>query len=407
MLATTFHERGKPNEDWAKIHWKKMKHEPYPDYLNSDGDQRNKTHYASAYDRELRVHLWEHMRKKGPWKPPETIDSMIEQEMHKTTNSQSAEKGDPATFVHLFGSPLFKVVAANWARLIVRRSFDLDLLEWRPASLAHCDTVEEIKSRRVAIGSHYRDIDASVEVLSGLTQEERPMIVLRKYQNSLHEDIKSVLQLALFDTNPQWNRGRSNGFVQGEADEDSWQKVYYDYFELRASIEALSKRADKIQEGIIGLIEVWGGQQSKNLTRIALMFSVLIIPFTIAGTVFGANLTRQPADGDDGFLPPKDWKRFTGAVGGTMAVLVLGWILYHYVVEKSSDSLKLWSRRLGTKIGVRTNSLLKFCPKLKKKKNGTAATVRDGNSKAEMASGASTNASNRVQERQKASPSLV
>jgi len=28
------------------------------------------------------------------------------------------EKHDHATFVHLFGVPLFKIVAANWARLI-------------------------------------------------------------------------------------------------------------------------------------------------------------------------------------------------------------------------------------------------------------------------------------------------
>jgi hypothetical protein len=197
MRATTFHEFGKPKEDWESMGWKRMKNIPYPDYLNGDGDQKNKTHYASAYDRELRVHLWEHMQLYGPWNPPTTIDWMIEKEIHNPANFKSSEVHDPATFVHLFGSPLFKVVAANWARLIVRRSFDLDLLEWRPASLARSDTVEEIKSRRVAIGSHYRDIDASVEVLSGLTQEERPMIVLRKYRKSLRKDIKSALDAAV------------------------------------------------------------------------------------------------------------------------------------------------------------------------------------------------------------------
>jgi hypothetical protein len=54
--------------------------------------------------------------------------------------------------------------------------------------------------------------------------------------------------------------GTQHGFVSGLADNDSWKKHYYDFVELKASIEALSRRADKIQGGIIGLIQVWGGE---------------------------------------------------------------------------------------------------------------------------------------------------
>ena len=95
----------------------------------------------------------------------------------KKSASESAQKHmkirDYSTFVHLFAAPLFKIVAANWARLIVRRSFDLDLLEWRPKERVTSRTIDEIKSRRITITHHQRDIKSSMEVLRALMLEER------------------------------------------------------------------------------------------------------------------------------------------------------------------------------------------------------------------------------------------
>jgi hypothetical protein len=151
--------------------------------------------------------------------------------------------------VYLFGAPLFEIVAANWARLVVRRSFDLDLLEWRPVERMQKKTVEEIKSRRMAITKHQRDITASVEVLRSLTQEERYSNLSRKHHNddqSNPKDHIDTLMLALMESSVGWNRGRSNGLVAEEAEDNSWERVFYDFFELQASMDALEKRADKI-----------------------------------------------------------------------------------------------------------------------------------------------------------------
>jgi len=352
MLSTTFHEEyermsaaaaAANDAKFSNYNYEQIKKTPYPDGFNNDGNKKNKTDYASAYDRELRVHLWEHLGQHGPWKPVNTIAKMLE-DARNNRNHKGIRRTDDATFVHLFGSPLFKLVSANWARLIVRRSFDLDLLEWRPPEQMGSNTVEEVKSRRVAIGSHYRDIDASVEVLSGLTQEERPVSLLHKYGSSLPKDLLELIKLALFETNSQWNRGRSNGFVSGLADNDSWEKVYYDFFELKASIEALSRRADKIQDGIIGLIQVWSGEQSAQLTLIALAFSFIIIPFSIAGTIFGVGLTRELSTENGGYLPPKRWQNFAGAVGGTAAALVFPissyWFWHKYVSSQFKEKLR-------------------------------------------------------------------
>ncbi|KFY24991.1 hypothetical protein V491_01938 [Pseudogymnoascus sp. VKM F-3775] len=90
---------------------------------------------------------------------------------------------------------------------------------------------------------------------------------------------------------PERNMGRSNGLVKTQPKFDNWEKLYYDFIELRASTYALSRRADKIQDGIVGLVQVFGNEQSELLNYIVALFSLLIIPFTIVGAIYGANLT--------------------------------------------------------------------------------------------------------------------
>lgn len=361
--------------DYGKFNHEQMKKTPYPDGLRNEGDQANKSDYAAAYDRELKVHLWDHMGRRGPWRPADMdklFQDLIPQSTSPTDQKSDAEPpGEPkaakaksasndATFVHLFGAPLFKVVSANWARLIVRRSFDLDLLEWRPPSGMTSATVEEIKSRRVAIGSHYRDIEASVEILSGLTQEERPITLLQKYGwLSDKTDPVGMLKLALFETGSSWNRARSNGFVAGLADKDSWEKIYYDFFELRASVKALARRADKIQDGIIGLIQVWGGEQSQALNWIAIGFSLLVIPFTIIGTLYNAGLRKESSIVDTAPLLPNHLRGLIGVTfsvaGALIGILLLAkWPIIPVLSWFASlrPGLEKWLRRQRTRVSL-------------------------------------------------------
>jgi len=93
--------------------------------------------------------------------------------------------------------------------LVVRRSFDLDLLEWRSSNCLDSTTIEEVRSRRVAITRHQRDIGASLDILHGLASTEAGM----KPEN-VHESLPTV------------NLGRPNGFVAKQADKDSWKSIY-------------------------------------------------------------------------------------------------------------------------------------------------------------------------------------
>ena len=161
-----------------------------------DWEHPDKQDYASAYDRSFRLQAMDYFDKHHPGRA-EDQEEVIE----------NKKKVDHETFVHIFGAPLFRMVSANWARLIVRRSFDLDLLEWRPKDVLKSKTIEEIKSRRVAITRHQRDISASLEVLRGLMLEEQEQKITRE-QLAKDPDQKATLMLLLSETSSEWNRGR-------------------------------------------------------------------------------------------------------------------------------------------------------------------------------------------------------
>jgi hypothetical protein len=99
------------------------------------------------------------------------------------------------------------------------------------------------------------------------------------------------------ETHPEFNKGRSNGFVMEAADEDSWSRIYFDFFELSASMDALESRANKIQDGMVGLISVFNSEETAQsnmnasiLNKMAFVFSVILLPFSIVGPIFGAEL---------------------------------------------------------------------------------------------------------------------
>lgn len=298
-------------------------------YGRSKGRLGFKQDYAEAFEREFRLDAKRHCDNKAK------------------------EGKDLPSFVHIFGVPLFKIVAANWARLVVRRKFDLDLLEWRPLERMTQETVEEIKSRRIAIARHQRDIAASVEVLKGLTQEERVQKLVHRHkkesQKALGDSSRKPLEpktqdtkmdaltLAFLETNAEWNRGRSNGLVGHAESDDSWQRVYYDFFELSASMDALEKRADKIQDGILALLSVNLGMTSGNLNFIAGIVSTVLLPFTVVGAIFGIDFISGG--------PPKNAEDFAIAIAITFVIVFLPF-LYFLVLKAHQYSTFEWLRKL-------------------------------------------------------------
>jgi len=85
----------------------------------------------------------------------------------------------------------------------VRRSFDLDLLECRSKEVLSGITVEEIKSRCVAITRHLRDVGASLDILHALASAEK---------GKKPEDPESF---------PNTSIGRPNGFIATRREKDS------------------------------------------------------------------------------------------------------------------------------------------------------------------------------------------
>ena len=232
--------------------------------------KRRKQSYASAYDTVLKLQLKERlkMRRRRRQTKPEYVTADSKQ-------SNGCKTIDDDMFIHVFGAPLFRLVSANWARLVVRRSFDLDLLEWRSSNCLDSKTIEEIKSRRVAITRHQRDIAASLDILRGLASTEKG------------------IPLEQHELAPGFNLGRPNGFIATRSEKDSWWSIFWDFYELKASMDTLEKRASKIHDAIIGQIGVVGRENSKasnkhawTLNVVAFVFTFILLPFSIVPPIF-------------------------------------------------------------------------------------------------------------------------
>jgi hypothetical protein len=268
--------------------------------------QKRKQSYATAYDMVLKLQLKERLAER------KDIRNKRAHNANHPTKAQDSCASEPKTsqfdsFIRVFGSPLFRLVSANWARLVVRRSFDLDLLEWRSKEVLSSITVEEIKSRRVAITRHLRDVGASLDILHALASAEK---------GKKPEDPESF---------PNTNIGRPNGFIATEREKDSWWSIYWDFFELRASLEALEKRADKIHDSIISMIGVFNMENSEKSNRHARTLNIIVgfvsfilIPFSIVPAVFQTlNIDHKGAG------PNPSGRNFGTGMGVTVAAILL------------------------------------------------------------------------------------
>jgi hypothetical protein len=215
------------------------------------------------------------------------------------------------------------MVSANWARLVVRRSFDLDLLEWTASNCLDSQTIEEIKSRRVAITRHQRDIEASLDTLHKLASAERGEKI---------EDPVSVTGFSL---------GRPNGFLATSDGGDSWRSIFWDFFELKKSMDALEKRATKIHDSTIGMIEVVSGEnsnitgkQGRKLSNVATLFSIIALPFSVVPPIFG--IVK-----DNGkILSVSQFK--LAVCMAALAVFALFGVLFNFLGLYVADPLKRW-----------------------------------------------------------------
>ena len=294
---------------------------PTPDHLekllndeDEDSDLKGwelegkKQSLAWVYNVNFKIHLKKHFRarKHGKTFP------------HK--NSQEDK------FIHLFAFPLFSMVSAYWSRLIIRRSFDLDLLEWRSARQLSSRTIEEIKSRRIAITRHQQHISTSLSTLRRLV---------------LAENGRSPAES---ESAPSWNICSANGLVPDDEDEDSWERIYGDYYELQSSVNALEARAAKIHDSIIGLLRVAMNERaeesSKSQTHLNLggaVFAFLLLPFQMLGPFFKIQAFEV------------HWRRFALWVFWIALALVGGWFVIWFawwIVEISWNKIELrWMKR--------------------------------------------------------------
>jgi len=205
-------------------------------YGNADHQLRNKWDYAAGFHKEFMFHVEKHFKRR----PKE-------------------EKPD---FVHYFGFPLFRIVAANWARLIHKRGLDLDMLEWRPHededTKGSIHTVDETKSRRGALVRHQKAITATLEMLRHLKQQEKAAHFGNEVAGLPKPNLEELekIKVKYLDNDYQYNKGLSDGLSGEDADGDTWDALYYDFFELKSGIDALEKRADKIAESMLAIMNV-------------------------------------------------------------------------------------------------------------------------------------------------------
>ncbi|EXJ70155.1 uncharacterized protein A1O5_06223 [Cladophialophora psammophila CBS 110553] len=252
--------------------------------------QRQKQAFASAYDIVLKIQLKNcfNENRKRPKSKQTILKERFGPNGSDTSTNHKSKSTDVDKFIRIFAAPVFRLVSANWARLVVRRSFDLDLLEWRSSNCLRSTTVEEIKSRRVAITRHQRDINASIDILHSLAWGER------------HRDLEETHQSL-----PSINLGRPNGFLKENEDPDSWWSIYWDFYELKQSMDALEKRATKIYDSLVGEIQVVSLENSEScsrraqtLNRVAFLFTLILLPFTAVPAVYQTTKGKDaPADG--------------------------------------------------------------------------------------------------------------
>jgi len=281
---------------------------------------KRKSSYASSYDFIFKLQLKEQFeQRQNPSNNAVPQDPSQSSENNDKRPNRTTKDYD--RFIHLFASPIFRMVSANWARLVVRRSFDLDLLEWRARNCLDSQTIEEIKSRRVAITRHQRDIQASLDNLYVLASGEGGKKI---------DETMSI---------PGFNLGRPNGFFTTNDEKDSWWSIFWDFYELKQSMDTLEKRATKIHDSSIGMIGVVSGEhsnatskQGRKLNSVVTVFSVIALPFSVVPPIFG--IVK-----DNGNLLPV--KNFVLAVFmAAIAVFVLFIILFNFMGLYAADELE-------------------------------------------------------------------
>jgi hypothetical protein len=80
---------------------------------------------------------------------------------------------------------------------------------------------------------------------------------------------------------------RTHALTAEDISNDTRASIYWDFSELEISIDALASHADKIQEGLVGLIQVYGGEKSNTFTRLIQALTIVLVPFFHYGFYLG------------------------------------------------------------------------------------------------------------------------
>jgi hypothetical protein len=137
-----------------------------------------------------------------------------------------------------------------------------------------------------------------------------------------------------------WNQGRSNGLIARETSDDSWQSIFWDYFELKASMDGLEKRADKIQDGLTGLIRTVSGEKASVLNQAGFMFSIIILPFTVVASIYSSNLQNQQGD----YMPERSARSFVQTVLITWVITFVIMLVMYFQTMGQGKFLELYDK---------------------------------------------------------------
>jgi len=95
-------------------------------------------------------------------------------------------------------------------------------------------------------------------LLRYLKQQEKAVYFRAEVAGLLEPNFEELekIKVKYLDDDYQYNKGLSDGLSGEDADGDTWDALYYDFFELKSGVDALEKRADKFAESMLAIMNV-------------------------------------------------------------------------------------------------------------------------------------------------------
>lgn len=260
-----------------------------------DGVAQRDTDLAITYCEYLKEHLRHHQRRG-------TVG-----------NKDNLENN----FSHVFGIPLFLVIAEQWARVIQRRSFDLSLLEYKPTNYVDQETVHDINSHRLAIARNCEQLDSTFGEVKSLIAEMKTSEVASSWvsewqvqneataeresephrlQRAVLEMMKAQREITRLHRSGSLTPPKRTALQDKPIPSMCWESILDDFKKLRLEMKAIQARSDRIKDSMLALIQIRDAEQSINQNQSLGYLTIIafaLLPVELMASIYGASLQEM------------------------------------------------------------------------------------------------------------------